>query len=122
MAAGTIYRNYKCMRIKLILFYLLLTKNLFAQETHVKVFPFKSAIIEYEYEAALGGTHIKYIDDYGYKQADYIKKEIHIGDKTEKQFEIRILIGKFYNAIQITMLWLLPTLKVKYFGSSKLAD
>ncbi len=82
------------MKIKIILISFLFTCNLFAQKEHVKVFPFKSAVIEYKYEAALGGTHIKYIDDYGYKQADYIKKEIHFGDETEKKYETIILIGE----------------------------
>lgn len=60
--------------------------NIFAQKPEVKIFPFKSAIIEYKYEAQLSGTHIKYIDDYGNKQADYIRKEINLGE-TEKKYE-----------------------------------
>jgi len=68
--------------------------NIFAQEIHVKIFPFKSAVIEYKYEAGLGGTCVKYIDDYGYKQADYIRKEINIGDEVEQKYETIILIGK----------------------------
>jgi len=67
--------------------------NISAQEKRVKIFPFKSAIIEYKYEAGLGGTHIKYIDDYGYKQKDVIRKEIKLGDNIEKQYETIILVG-----------------------------
>ena len=80
------------MKPKLI-FLLLISANILAQETHVKIFPFKSAIIEYKYEASLGGTHMKYIDDYGYKQADYIRKEITIGNEIDKKYETIILIG-----------------------------
>lgn len=72
---------------------LLFSINVYAQEKHIKVFPFKSAIIEYKYEASASGTHIKYIDDYGYKQADYILKELNFGGVTEKQYETIILIG-----------------------------
>jgi hypothetical protein len=78
----------------LIISLILLSANIIAQEKHVKIFPFKSAIIEYKYEAGLGGTHIKYIDDFGYKQADYIRKEIKIGDEVETKYETIILIGK----------------------------
>jgi len=81
------------MKTKLILIVIFLSVNIFAQEERVKIFPFKSAIIEYKYEAGLGGTHVKYIDDYGYKQADIIKKEIKLGDNIEKQYETIILIG-----------------------------
>ena len=81
------------MNTKLLVIYILLTANIFAQEKHVKIFPFKSAIIEYKYEAGLGGTHVKYIDDYGYKQTDIIKKEIKIGDEIEEKYETIILVG-----------------------------
>jgi hypothetical protein len=64
-----------------------------AQEKQVKIFPFKSAIIEYKYEAGLSGTHVKYIDDYGYKQVDIIKKEINIDGEINKEFQTIILIG-----------------------------
>lgn len=81
------------MKSKLICILIIISANMFAQEIQVKIFPFKSAIIEYKYEAGLGGTHVKYIDDYGYKQTDVIKKEIKIGDDIEKQHETIILIG-----------------------------
>ncbi len=81
------------MRYNLFLIVYLLVTNMFAQETHLKIFPFKSAIIEYKYEAGLGGTHVKYIDDYGYKQKDVIRKEIKLGDDIEKKYETIILIG-----------------------------
>ncbi len=82
------------MRELLITFIFFSWANSFAQESHAKIFPFKSAIIEYKYEAGMEGTHIKYIDDFGYKQADYMRKEIHIGADTEKQYETIILVGK----------------------------
>lgn len=79
----------------LLLFALLvLSSNLFAQEKHVKLFPFKSAIIEYKYEASMKGTHVKYIDDWGYKQADYIKSELNFGGNSDKEYETIILIGE----------------------------
>ena len=72
---------------------ILFVGDICAQEKQVKIFPFKSAIIEYKYEAGLGGTHVKYIDDYGYKQTDIIKQEIKIGGDVEKKHETIILIG-----------------------------
>ncbi len=81
------------MKINLLFFVLILSSNIFAQEKQVKIFPFKSAIIEYKYEASMKGTHIKYIDDWGYKQADYIKKELNFGGNEDKEYETIILIG-----------------------------
>ena len=65
----------------------------YTQINHLKIFPFKSAIIEYKYEASLAGTRIKYIDDYGYLQADYIIKETNLGGVKEKESSIIILKG-----------------------------
>lgn len=81
------------MKYYLLLITTFLSANISAQETHVKIFPFKSAIIEYKYEAGQGGTHVKYIDDYGYKQADYIRKEFKYGDNIEKEHQTIILEG-----------------------------
>jgi len=81
------------MKIKLLFILLILTSNVFAQNKHVKLFPFKSAIIEYKYEASMKGTHVKYIDDWGYKQADYIYKELNFGGNEDKEYEIIILNG-----------------------------
>ncbi len=66
---------------------------LFPQELPVRIFPFKSAIITYRYEASFSGTHIKYIDDYGFKQADYITKKENFGGNTEEEQKTVILIG-----------------------------
>lgn len=66
----------------------------FSQPTKVKIYPFKSAIIEYKYEASYAGTHIKYIDEFGYKQADYINKKMNLGSGLENESEIIILIGE----------------------------
>jgi len=78
---------------KIILLLLLFSTNLVAQQKQLKLFPFKSATIEYKYEASFSGTRIKYIDDYGYKQADYIEKNINFGGSTDKELETIILIG-----------------------------
>jgi len=80
------------MKTTLIIISIFTILNIYAQEKKAKIYPFKSAIIEYKYEAQLSGTHIKYIDDYGYKQVDIIKKEINLGD-TEKKYETIYLIG-----------------------------
>ncbi|NOR73843.1 MAG: hypothetical protein GQ525_01655 [Draconibacterium sp.] len=82
------------MRINLLFTILLFSASVFAQNKHAKLFPFKSAIIEYKYEASMKGTHIKYIDDWGYKQADYIKKELNFGRNIDKEYETIILIGE----------------------------
>ncbi len=81
------------MTIRIIFILIILSTNVFAQAKHLKLFPFKSAIIEYKYEASFNGTHIKYIDDWGYKQADYIKKELNFGGNSDKEYETIILIG-----------------------------
>ena len=80
------------MKKILLIISLFTIANIFAQEKKVKIYPFKSAIIEYKYEAQLSGTHIKYIDDYGYKQADYIIKNVNFG-KSEEKNETIIIIG-----------------------------
>ncbi len=82
------------MKIKLFVVLLFLSGSIFSQEKHVKLFPFKSAIIKYKYEASFKGTHIKYIDDWGYKQADYMKLESNFHGKTDKEYETIILIGE----------------------------
>jgi len=85
--------NSLSIRIQLIILITSLSINVFAQEQRVKIYPFKSAIIEYKYEASFGGTHTKYIDDYGYKQTDIIRKILTFSDYDEKQFQTIILIG-----------------------------
>jgi hypothetical protein len=67
--------------------------NSFAQANVVKIYPFKSAIIEYKYEADMSGTHVKYIDDFGYKQADYYTKEEEKERYVVKQKKTIILVG-----------------------------
>ena len=58
-----------------------------------KLYPFKSGIIEYKYEGSSKGSHVKYIDDYGYKQADYVDTETRIFGMTNKQKSTVIQIG-----------------------------
>ena len=68
--------------------------HLFAgEQPQVKIFPFKSAVIEYKYEASFKGTHVTYIDDYGYRQADYIKKKENFGGNSGWDYETIIRIG-----------------------------
>ena len=86
--------KYSMVRIRLLFVTLLLSSILFAQEERVKLFPFKSAIVEYKYEASLNGTRVKYIDEWGYKQADYIRKTLNLGDATDKEYQTIILIGE----------------------------
>ncbi len=61
--------------------------------TGYKLYPFKSGIIEYKYEGNSKGSHIKYIDDYGYKQADYVDTETKVFGMTNKQKSVVIQIG-----------------------------
>jgi hypothetical protein len=82
------------MKFKIALILLIVTLNAVAQEKQVKLYPFKSAVIEYKYEASAKGTHIKYIDDWGYKQADYIYKQLNFGGNNDKEYEIIIITGQ----------------------------
>jgi hypothetical protein len=50
-----------------------------------KLFPFKSAIVEYKYEGNSKGSHVKYIDNYGYKQADYADAETKVFGMVSKE-------------------------------------
>ena len=54
---------------------LFLSSILTAQKANYKVFPFKSGIVEYKLEGNSKGSHVKYFDNYGYKQADYTEAE-----------------------------------------------
>lgn len=67
--------------------------NSFAQKANYKVFPFKTGIIEYKQEGNAKGTHVKYIDEYGYKQADYTETETKIFGFTNKESNGVILVG-----------------------------
>ncbi len=80
--------------IKLFFLSFLIPAIAFSQPNKVNIYPFKSAIIEYKYEAAFSGTHIKYVDEYGYKQADYIKKDISVNGEASSEQELIILIGE----------------------------
>ena len=67
--------------------------GLMAQKENYKVFPFKSGIIKYKQEGSAKGTHVKYIDKYGYKQADYTETEMKIFGMSTKENTGVILIG-----------------------------
>ncbi len=81
-------------KVALILLTGLLSIGVYAQKkSNYKVFPFKSGIIEYQKTGKTKGTTTKYIDEYGYKQADYGESVTKIfGHKTEEK-EGTILIG-----------------------------
>jgi hypothetical protein len=71
----------------------LLTVGTYAQKSNYKVFPFKSGIIEYQKTGKTKGSTTKYIDEYGYKQADFGESVTKVfGHKTEEK-EGTILIG-----------------------------
>lgn len=83
--------------MKKIIFIILATFisiGIYAQKkSNYKVFPFKSGIIEYQKTGKTKGTTTKYIDEYGYKQADYGESVTKIfGHKTEEK-EGTIVIG-----------------------------
>ncbi len=86
-------------QLTLILALAILTISAFSQKSNYKVFPFKSGIVEYKSEGKTKGTHTKYIEDYGYKQADYINTVTKMfGVKTEENTGT-ILIGALIYAI-----------------------
>lgn len=76
-----------------IIFATLLTISGFAQQSNYKVFPFKSGIIQYEQSGNAKGTHTKYIDDFGYKQADYAETVTKVFGFSTKENSGVILIG-----------------------------
>ena len=85
--------------ISAIMVSLFFSINSFSQEEHYKVFPFKMAIIEYQQEGNAKGTHTKYIEDYGYRQADFTETETTIFGFTNKDVSGTILIGPKVYAI-----------------------
>ncbi len=86
-------------KLSLAILTTLLSIGAFAQKANYKVFPFKSGIIEYQKTGKTKGSSIKYIEDYGYKQADYGESVTKIfGMKTEQK-EGTILIGPIVYAI-----------------------
>jgi len=86
-------------KLPLVILTTILSIGAFAQKANYKVFPFKSGIIEYTKEGKTKGSSIKYIEDYGYKQADYGESVTKIfGMKTEEK-DGTILIGPMVYAI-----------------------
>ncbi len=79
--------------ITLIILTILLTISANAQKENYKVFPFKSGIIEYQKSGKTKGSTIKYIDEYGYKQADYGESVTKMFGQETKDKEATILIG-----------------------------
>ena len=87
-------------KVTLIFLVTFISIGIYAQKkSNYKVFPFKSGIIEYQKTGKTKGTTTKYIDEYGYKQADYGESVTKIfGQKTEEK-EGTILIGPMLYAI-----------------------
>ena len=86
-------------QLTITIFFIFMTISVFGQKANYKVFPFKSGIIEYQKTEKTKGSSIKYIEDYGYKQADYGESVTKIlGMKTEQK-EGTILIGPMVYAI-----------------------
>lgn len=79
--------------ISLIFTTFLLSTNAFGQNTNYKVFPFKTGIVEYKLEGNAKGTHIKYIDEYGYKQSDFTETETTVFGFTNKENKGVIIVG-----------------------------
>lgn len=78
----------------LIILTFLLSASIYAQKkSNYKVFPFKSGIIKYQKTGKTSGTTTKYIDDYGYKQADYGESITKFFGHKTKEKEGTILIG-----------------------------
>jgi hypothetical protein len=72
----------------------LMSINAYAQKNNYKVFPFKSAIVEYKVEGNSQGHKTKYIDQYGYKQADYSEIETKVFGFTNNEKKTTILVGQ----------------------------
>ena len=79
--------------ITTVLTVLFFSMNTFAQKENYKVFPFKNGVIEYKQEGNAKGTHTKYIEGYGYKQADFTETETTVFGFTNKEKSGTILIG-----------------------------
>lgn len=80
-------------KLTLITLAFIVSVDAFAQKSNYKVFPFKSAKIEYKMEGKTTGTITEYIDDYGYKQAEYSNTVVKMfGHKTETN-DVKIQIG-----------------------------
>ena len=78
----------------LILLTFVITFGALAQKkANYKVFPFKTGIIEYQKAGKTKGTHIKYIDEYGYKQGDYEETVTKIFGMKNEEKKATILIG-----------------------------
>lgn len=83
----------KKVSISSIIVLLISSIGLFAQKANYKVFPYKSGIVEYKLEGNSKGTHTKYFDEYGYKQADFTESETTVFGFTNKEKSGTILIG-----------------------------
>jgi hypothetical protein len=81
-------------KIVLIILTVLISIGAYAQKkSNYRVFPFKSGIIEFQKTGKTKGSYTKYIDDHGFKQADYGESVTKIfGMKTEEKTGT-ILIG-----------------------------
>lgn len=90
-------------RFILLLLSVFLSGTMMGQDGKYKVFPFKSAIIKYKQEGSTQGIHVKYIDEYGYLQADYTKLTTSFMGVDTKEEKVTILKGaEVYDADMIT--------------------
>lgn len=80
-------------KLAIIIISTIFSINSSAQKANYKVFPFKSGIIEYKLDGNSKGTHIKYIDEYGYKQADFTETETTVFGFTNKEHKGVIMVG-----------------------------
>jgi len=65
----------------------------FAQKENYKVYPFKSASVQYKQSGNAQGIHTKYIEDYGYYQADYSESTTKAMGVEVKEMTATILKG-----------------------------
>jgi len=86
----------------LIFITFLLSTNILAQNSNYKVFPFKSGIVEYKLEGNAKGTHVKYIDEYGYKQSDFTETETTVFGFINKENKGVIMVGAKVYTIDYT--------------------
>lgn len=70
-----------------------------AQQNQYKVFPFKTAIVEYEQSGNTQGRRTQYIDEYGYKQAGYSQTTTTMMGFTTTENTAQIMVGSTVYAI-----------------------
>lgn len=94
-------RNQKIMKQKTFftLAFILIFTVSFAQKENYKVYPFKSASVQYKQSGDSQGIHTKYIEDYGFYQADYSETTTKAMGVEVKEMAATILKGAKIYAI-----------------------